>query len=246
MTRWRGLLAVVRTLALPLAAQSPVALQLDLPVDTSLQSGARWPLRVTTPGPALVTVMIAPLWPDTPPLHLEAQRVAIAHTFWPLRGPADEPLPAGAYRLLVTAEPDAGAPLRAVRVLVVDRVLPDTQAHPPALDKMTFLPESARSVTRRPGFLIVTGIGVATLAATWALSENPASSPVTIAVPGILAAGGILGFVKGRSSVHPVPANVAHNNRLVDDDAAVRRRIAEANARALAAAPLRVRVVDQP
>jgi hypothetical protein len=239
--------------AVPLAAQSgDVAglLKLDFAIDTSIPGTGRWPLRVDLPGPARVTVTFAPLLPDTPPLNVENQRVTGSHTFWPLRGPGDAPLLAGAYRLIVTAEPDGAGggapPLRAVRVVVVERVTPDTQVHPPSLDKMKFLPESTSTVSRRPGFLIVTGIGVATLAATWVLADDPTASPVTIVVPGVLAAGGLIGFLKGRPSRHAVPANVAHNNRLVDDDAAARRRIADANARLLAAAALRIRVVDQP
>jgi hypothetical protein len=245
MRREGWALAALATLGTPLGAQA-ARLQLDVTADTSLPAGGRWPLRVTTAAPSQVTVMLAPLLPDTPPIHLESERVDVARTFWPLRGPADGPVLTGAYRLIVTAEPDSGPPVRSIRVLVVERETPDTQPHPPALDKMSLLPESTRTVSRRPGFLIITGIGLATLAATVTLSEDPAGSPVTIAVPGALALGGLLGFVKGRSSVRALPGNVAHNNELVDADAAARRRIADANARLLAAAPLRVRVVDAP
>jgi len=190
--------------------------------------------------------MLAPLHPDAAALHIESQQTSGPRTFWPLQGLVDGEASAGAYRLIVTAEEDGAPPATLVRVLVVERIAPDTQPHPPVLDQMAFLPESARTVSRRPGFLIITGIGLATLATTWTLSDNPTSSPVTIVVPGALAIGGIVGFFKGRATTHAVPANVAHNHRLVDDDAAARRRIASANAGIRAGAPLRVRVVDQP
>ena len=225
-------------------AQHP---RLDVSADTSLTPVARWPLRIAAAGTTHVTVMLAPITPDTPPLSVETKLVRGAETFWPLRGRAGAPLDPGPYRLVVVTQDSAtGLEQVRVRVLVVERMIADTQAHPPALDRTAFLPESSHAVVRRPGFLLIAGIGVATLATAWSFDEDQAISPVTVAVPGALAVGGLVGFLKGRPVSQPLPANVLHNRRLVDDDLATRRDLAGSNARAVASATWRVRVVDQP
>jgi len=245
--RWAVLAALAVTASRPATAQSAAGrVRLDMPRDTVLRANARWPLRVETRDTALVTVMVAPLHPDAQPFRIESQRVIGAQIFWPLASSSGSALEPGAYRVIVTAANGGERLETVVRIVLVERMAPDTQPHPPVLDQMAFLPESSRTVSRRPGFLIVSGIGVAALATTWSLSDDLAASPVTIVVPSALAIGGLVGFLKGRPSTHALPANVAHNHRLVDDDAAARERIKTANARAMADAPQRVRVVDQP
>lgn len=221
--------------------------RLDVPADTLLAPAARWPLRITSSGTTQVTVMLAPIAPDTPPLSVETKLVRGVATFWPLRDRPGAPLEPGAYRLMVVTQDSAtGLERVRVRVLVVERMAADTQLHPPALDRAAFLPETTHAVVRRPGFLLIAGIGMATLATAWTFEDDQGISPITVAVPGALAVGGVIGFLKGRPVAQPVPANVAHNRRLVDDDLTARQVIAGTNARALADATWRIRVVDQP
>lgn len=221
--------------------------RIDVPADTLLLPAARWPLRVTSVGTTQVTVMLAPIAPDTPPLSVETRLVRGVETFWPLRDRAGAPLEPGAYRLMVVTQDSAtGLERVRVRVLVVERTAADTLVHPPTLDRAAFLPETTRAVARRPGFLLIAGIGVASLATAWTFDGDQSISPITVAVPGALAVGGLIGFLKGRPVAQAVPANVVHNRRLVDDDLTARRAIAGTNARAVAGAAWRVRVVDQP
>jgi len=98
---------------------------------------------------------------------------------------------------------------------------------------------------RRPGYLLIAGIGAASLAMAVTFDEG-AVSPITIAIPSALALGGLIGFLRGRTVTEVVPENAAHNRQLVNADIAARQAIAGANARALAGATLRIRVVDQP
>lgn len=240
-------MAALLTITTPLASQAgdPPPVSVHVTLDTLLGPDERWPLRVETPALSQVTVMLAPLLPETPALNIESQQGEGIQTFWPLRGQAGTRIVPGAYRLIVTTQEPGRAPTTVVRVIVVERVTPDTVAHPPSLDRMAFLPETTHSTTRKPGFLIVSAIGAAGLATTMTVSDRGAS-PVTLLVPGALTIGGLVGFLKGRPSTHAVPANVAHNRRLVEDDAEMRRSIAAANARVVADAELRVRVVDRP
>jgi hypothetical protein len=248
MTARHALAALSLSVTAPAAGQAPEAApQIDVPADTQITPATGWPLRVRTAGPTRVTVLLAPVAPDAAPLHLETQVVRDARTFWPLHGANDASLEPGIYRLLVVTQDSAsGHRATRVRVLAIERLATDTQAHPPVLDRRTFLPESAYVVSRRPGFLLIAGIGVAALATAWTFEEDRGLSPITLAVPGAMAVGGLVGFLKGRHVPHPAPANAAHNQRLVDDDLAARRAIAGANARALAAATWRIRVLDQP
>lgn len=250
MMSWRRVLAVGGWAAAssPLAGQTTVARSpLPLPADTTVSPIGRWPLRVNLAGTTLVTVVLAPVAPDAPPIHFESQLVRSVHTFWPLRGPTGEAIEPGIYRLsVVTQDSASGEEATRVRVLAVDRIAADTQAHPPALDRAMFLPESAFVVTRRPGFLLIAGIGLAALATTWTFQEDEVVSPITVVVPGALAIGGLIGFLKGRGAWRPHPANRAHNRQLIADDLSTRGAIAGANARAVAAATWRIRVIDQP
>lgn len=221
--------------------------RIELPADTLLAPAARWPLRVTTEGTTLVTVMLAPIAPDTPPLSVESRLVRGTATFLPLHAAGGAPLEPGVFRLtVVTQDSASGRESARVRVLVVERMAVDTQVHPPALDRTVFLPESTHAVVRRPGFLLIAGIGVASLATAWSFEQDKGISPITVVVPSALAVGGIIGFLKGRPVTHVAPANVVHNRRLVDDDLAARGAIAGTNARTIAGAAARIRVIDQP
>jgi hypothetical protein len=228
-----------------LAEPPPPRVSLRVVLDTLLRPGDRWPVQVETAAPSQVTVMLAPLLPETPALNIESQQGAGLRTFWPLRGQTGTRIVPGAYRLIVNAQDSSGPPTTLVRVLVVERVTPDTEPHPPSLDRMAFLPETTHHTTRKAGFLIVSAIGAAGLATTVTVADRGAS-PVTLLVPGALTVGGLIGFLKGRPAPQLNTANVAHNRRLVDMDAAERRRIAAANAQAVADAAMRVRVVDRP
>ena len=217
-----------------------------LPADTFLTDATHWPLRIQTAGTMLVTVFLAPVAPDTPPLHVESRLVSRDETFWPLHGPSGAPLKAGIYRLHVVAQDSAsGQEASRVRVIAVERSRTDTQPYPPALDRSAFLPESTRVTTRRPGFLLIAGIGVATLATAMTFEEGSVS-PITIVIPSALAVGGLIGFLRGRTVTQVVPENAAHNRQLVTADVAARQAIASANARALAGATLRIRILDRP
>ena len=244
----RGSLAIgCLCAATPLAGQVPVVRpDMTLPADTVLTNATHWPLRIQTAGTVLVTVFLAPVTPDTPPLHVESRLVSRDETFWPLHGPNGAPLKAGIYRLVVVAQDSAsGQEASRVRVIAVERARIDTQPHPPALESSAFLPESTRVTTHRPGFLLIAGIGVATLATAMTF-EDGSVSPITIVIPSALAIGGLIGFLRGRTVTEVVPANAAHNRQLVSADVVARQAIASANARAVAAATLRIRVVDHP
>jgi hypothetical protein len=242
-----ALLAAALRAGVPLAAQAPPAPVLEAPADTSLTPATRWPLRVRTARTTLITVMLAPLAPDAPPLRIESRLVRQVETFWPLQLPGGAALEPGFYRLQIVAQDSAsGAEASRVRVLAIEQVAADTQRHPPALDGAAFLPESTVVTQRRPGFLLIAGIGVASLATAWSFQDGDAFSPITIAVPAGLAVGGLVGFLKGRAQTQAVPDNVAHNRRLVDEDVAARQAIVGANARVREAAAARVRILDQP
>jgi hypothetical protein len=249
VTRWARSLAIGSAcVAAPLAGQSPASrIAVTVSTDTSVAQTTHWPVRIRTSGTALVSVMLAPVAPDTPPLHLESRLIHDGETFWPLHGPGGEPLEPGIYRLLVTSQDSAsGEEATRIRVVAVERAAADTQAHPPALDRAAFLPETTSVKTRRPGFLLIAGIGVASLATAWTFQEDEALSPITIAIPAAMAIGGLVGFLRGRTVTEEMPANAAHNRALVDADMAARQAIVSANARARAAATLRIRVLDQP
>lgn len=232
--------------AVPLAAQAPQPI-IEAPTDTSLTPATKWPLRVRTAGTTLITVMLLPLTPDTPPLRIESRLVRHVDTFWPLQLASGAPIEPGFYRLQVVAQDSAsGAETSRVRVLAIEQVAADTQRHPAALDGAAFLPESTVVTERRPGFLLIAGIGAVSLATAVSFQDGETFSPITIAVPAGLAVGGLVGFLKGRSQMQAVPDNVAHNRRLVDEDVAARQAIMGANARARLAAAARVRILDQP
>lgn len=233
--------------ATPLAGQLPaVRPDVTLPADTVLTDATHWPLRIQTAGTTLVTVFLAPVAPDRPPLHVESRLVRRDETFWPLHGRDGAPLASGIYRLHVVAQDSAtGQEAGRVRVIAVERAETDTEPHPPALDRSAFLPESTTVTSHRPGFLLIAGIGVASLA-TAVTFEEGSISPITIVIPGALALGGLIGFLRGRTVTEVVPENAAHNRQLVKADIAARQAIASANAQTRAGATLRIRVVDQP
>ena len=232
--------------AVPLAAQAPQPV-VEAPTDTSLAAATRWPLRVRVPNTMLVTVTLAPIGPDTPPVRIESRLVRHVETFWPLQLPGGATVEPGFYRLQIVAQDSvSGVETSRVRVIAVEQVTADTQSHPPALDRAAFLPETAQVTTRRPGFLLIAGIGVASLATAWTFHDGEAISPITVAVPGALAIGGLIGFLKGRSESHAVPDNVAHNRRVLEADVAARQAILGANERARAIATTRIRILDQP
>ena len=216
------------------------------PADTVLPTAAHWPLRVRTTAPTFLSVLLAPVAPDAAPLRAESLIVRADTTFRPLHGPARAPLSPGIYRLEWTSR-DAGSGERTVRVRViaVDKVVADTQPLPPSLDRGAFLPETTWVRSRRPGFLIIAGIGAATVATVFAFEEDKVS-PATIAIPAALTLGGLIAFLRGKTMAEVNTVNVAHNRQLVAADVAARQSIAGANARARAGATVRVRVVDQP
>jgi hypothetical protein len=227
-------------------AAPPAPPAIAVSVDTSLAQAAQWPLRISTSGTTRVTVLLAPVAPDAPPFYREARLVRATETFLPLQGVAGTPLESGIYRLQVVSEDSAsGVEISRVRVLAVERAKVDTQAYPPALDRGSFLPETTWVKTRRPGYLLIAGIGVASLATSWSMQDE-SISPITIAVPATLAIGGLVGFVRGKTVAQPMTANTRHNRDLVTADVASRQAVASANARARADASVRIRVVDQP
>ena len=243
----KGLALALVCAATRVAAQLPAAnTEVTHPVDTVLPTAAQWPLRVRTSTPTLVSVLLAPVAPDAAPLRVESLLVQSDTTFLPLQGPARAPLQPGIYRLQWTSQDTlSGERTSRVRVIAVDKSTVDTQPHPPSLDRRAFLPETTWVRTHRPGFLIIAGIGVATLATAWTFEEDEVS-PITIAIPAALAVGGLIGYVRGKTVAELNAENVAHNRRLVADDVAARQAIAGANARARAGTTVRVRVVDQP
>jgi hypothetical protein len=193
-----------------------------------------------------VTVTLAPLLPEEPPLFTETRRARGPQTFLPL--PAAAAVPAapmiGAYRVVVTAEDSGGPADTLVRVLLVQRLAADTQLHPPEIDRDVLLAESLTTARRRPAFLLLTAMGVGAIVASKGWSGEQAS-PTTVVIPGALALGGIVWFFKGKVETQAVPANVAHNQRLRNERATAVRQVAAANERARTAMPFRVRIVDQ-
>ncbi len=223
------------------------AVALDLPADTVVRPGQdRLRLEVRPTARARVAFTLAPIetpqvlvWTDTQTVDL------VGRSLWDLATPDGGHVPDGRYVLRVTATDaaqDAAAPIE--RILFISRAAVDTAAHPPAFDSSLLLPPTLRIPRSSPSRLVFGGaLGVGALVTPSLLGSGDVGggSGRAVVIGGVVTVAAIVGFLAGHRD-RPLPENVDHNRQLLDGDANQRGVVAAANARLLAAAPIRVLV----
>ena len=236
----------------PTPAPQPAALtvELGLPADTVMPlTGGRL---VITPKPSrAASTVVSVASPAAPAVPIWTDSLPAGVTWslgWDLRGRDGALVPPGRYTVTATAVDSAGTSQHVRRTLVISRAAADTQPLPPALPRSAFLPEatvvSHRSAT---GLLLGAGLGAAaamlpSVLGRPELNKGLGGDGTAYLVAGSVAIAGVIAFISGGSERHPLPDNVRRNAELRQQDAANRAAIAAANARALEAAPMRVRV----
>jgi len=236
----------------PVAAPSALAVDVDVPSDTTVSPPDRR-FRITTKTSYRARVVAtvapadaqsAPVWSDT--AVVENTRAAA----WNLHDRGGLVVPSGRYVLHVSASDSLGHVATPIeRVLVVATLTADTTPTPPPIPASAFAPET---VGVHPGSPLWLAGGVAlsavyiasTRAGAFAYGSQPlfgqqgtANLLVALAFP----VAGLVVFLAGH---HPgvSPENIQHNRDLREKYAQRRAYVAQANARARENAPVRVRV----
>jgi len=231
-------------------ATARLAVQADFPADTTLEvSEGRLPITprpsrradaVVAVGPADVPTVV--LWSDT----LEAGGSGALG--WNLRGPEGALVAPGRYALRVTAVDSAGEVSATIeRVLVVSRIVADTQPLPAPLLPSAFAPETLLIRRGSPG-AVLAGAGLGAFAALLPtalgrteLNKGLSGDGTAYAVAASVTVAGLVGFLGGHRTRY-LPENAQRNAELRQSDAASRAAIAAANAQARENAPVRVRL----
>lgn len=222
----------------------------DLPADTTVPvEGGRLRIETRPSYRARVVATIAPADAPTAVVWSDTQTVGgVGTRAWNLRSRDGTLVSPGRYSLRVTATDSVGQLSQTIeRVLVVSRVPVDTTPHPPLLTAAAFAPETVRLRLGSPAGLLagaVFGAAVALLPTSVGRTElntGLASDRTAYAVAGAVGLAGIVGFLGGHR-IRALPENIQWNHELTERDAANRAHIAQANARAREAAPIRVRV----
>jgi hypothetical protein len=166
---------------------------------------------------------------------------------WNLRLPGGSLVSPGRYALSVRAVDSLGQVSPTIeRVLVVSRAPPDTQPLPGPLDPAALEPETLRT-RRSPAAL---GVGLALGAAAvllpgalgnGALNAGQGGDGTAYAVGAVAWFAGVIGFLKGER-VRVFRESVLRNQEVREEHARRSRAVAESNARAIEAAPVRVRL----
>lgn len=223
------------------------AVTVDLPADTVIRPGQdRLRLDVRPTARARVAFTVAPIetpqvlvWADTQTVDL------VGRVLWDLAAPDSAYVADGRYVIHVTATDASGEVAPPVeRILYVARLPVDTAAHPPAFDSTTLMPEALRIPRAAPSRLLLgaaLGMGALLTPSLLGSGDVGGGGGRSVAIGGVVTLAGIVGFLAGHRT-RPLPENVDQNRQLLDRDANQRGVIAAANARLLAAAPIRILV----
>lgn len=243
--------------AIDLVAPPPLAVSVVMPTDTTLPASggslrivARASRRarvvaVVTAADASPEARTTAIWADTAGAGAEGMRA------WNLRDRNGDLVSEGRYTLRVFATDSAGQDSPVLeRMLVIARAAVDTQPHAPPLTPEAFAPESLRLRRASPSVLLVgvllgaTAAVVPSAVASTELNAGRATDRTAVAVAGVIAVTGVVGFLAGHR-IRPLPENVDRNEQLRARDAEQRRAIVEANRAARARAAVRIVVEGQ-
>lgn len=226
--------------------RTTVALGLRAPNDTILSPVPdRLPLDIAIGAPGDLTIRV---------VRADGSENTVTSTTLPIDGITRYPLPLllrdsvafepGLYRLIaVLTVPGMGTDSTELS-LSLERLPADTTPRIPPLDSRLFLPEFEKGPPPASSLLkgLLFGAAVAAIPIVVASSDlSDGIEPRAVAVGASISIAGIVGLVVGRPDM-PVEANIAANQRLVNDWQARDRSIADENRARVLLAPLRVTV----
>jgi len=237
----------------PVTVAAGLSVELTLSRDTNIAAqNGRLRIGATPSHGARVAVVVTPADAPTVVIWADTELVrGVGALGWDLRGRDGNPVEPGRYAVRVSATDSVGVVSPLVqRVVLVERVVSDTQAIPEPLLPSAFAPETLHLRRGSPAGLaagLVLGAAAAFLPSALgnaALSGNTATSGA-YAIGGVVSIAGIAAWMTGQRA-RPMPENAARNAQLRLQHANAVRTAEQANAATRAAAPFRVRLEESP